>query len=162
MVFGFAMKKTVTLSAYVKKRTGVALGAPGSMKNMLSRSLGAGTFENFWRYWNPIWGYYLSRYVMKPLSAFTPIWFAIILTFAVSGALHDLAVMLLKWKFIFFFAPWFTLMGITVVVTKLLQVSYAKFPWTLRAIINVTFIVGSLGITYLLEHWWVSGRLTTV
>ena len=90
------MHRSITLSEYVKKRNGVALGASGSMTNMLKRSLGANSFYLFWQYWNPIWGYYLSRKVMKPLSDFLPIWLAIILTFAVSGGLHDLAVTMVK------------------------------------------------------------------
>ncbi|WP_287008332.1 MBOAT family O-acyltransferase [Alteromonas sp.] len=69
---------------------------------MLSRSLGAKSFSHFWRYWNPIWSYYLSRYVMRPLSKWLPQWLTIMITFAVSGALHDLAVTLLKWHAIFF------------------------------------------------------------
>jgi len=36
------MSNTISLSAYVKKRNGVALGASGSMRHMLKRSLGAG------------------------------------------------------------------------------------------------------------------------
>ena len=96
------MHKTITLSEYVKKRNGVALGASGSMTNMLKRLLGASSFYLLWQYWNPIRGYYLSRKVMKPLSQLLPIWLAIIMTFAVSGALHDLAITALKWKLTFF------------------------------------------------------------
>ncbi|MFT5676243.1 MAG: GR25 family glycosyltransferase involved in LPS biosynthesis [Paraglaciecola sp.] len=106
------MHKTISLSEYVKKRNGVALGAPRSMTNMLKRSLGASSFYLFWQYWNPIWGYYLSRKVMKPLSQLFPIWLAMIMTFAVSGALHDLAVTIIKWKLTFFFTPWFSLMAL--------------------------------------------------
>ena len=38
------MSTAISLSQYVKKRTGVALGASGSMRNMLERSLGAPSF----------------------------------------------------------------------------------------------------------------------
>lgn len=54
------MRRTISLSEYVKKRNGVALGTFGSMGNMLKRSLGANSFYLFWQYWNPIWDYYLS------------------------------------------------------------------------------------------------------
>jgi hypothetical protein len=97
-----SMQRYISLSEYVKKRNGVPLGASGSMGNMIERSLGADSFYMFWRYWNPIWGYYLSRNVMRPLSLFLPIWLATILTFAVSGGLHDLAVTLVKWRLTFF------------------------------------------------------------
>ncbi len=141
------MHKTITLSEYVKKRNGVALGAPGSMSNMLKHSLGANSFYLFWQFWNPIWGYYLCRKVMKPLSQVLPIWLAIIMTFAVSGALHDLAITLVKWKFTFLFTPWFTLMGFIVLATKKFSISYSEYHWLIRASINISLIAISFVIT---------------
>ena len=138
------MHKTISLSEYVKKRNGVALGASGSMSNMLKRSLGAGSFYLFWQYWNPIWGYYLSRNIMKPLRQWFPIWLALIMTFAVSGALHDLAISLVKMKFTYFFTPWFSLMGITVLVTKKLGISYGVYSWPIKASINIAIITATL------------------
>ena len=75
------MPTTLSLSQYVKKRNGVPLGASHSMRNMLSRALGAKSFPIFWHYWNPIWGYYLSRNVMRPSSQFLPMWLAVLVTF---------------------------------------------------------------------------------
>ena len=147
------MHRTLSLSEYVKRRNGVALGASGSMENMLKRSLGASSFYLFWQYWNPIWGYYLSYKVMRPLSSLMPVWFAIIGTFAVSGGLHDLAVSLVKWQFTFFFTPWFVLMGIFVVLTKKFAISYTKHSWLTRALINTSLIVISLVLTQLTENY---------
>jgi GR25 family glycosyltransferase involved in LPS biosynthesis len=141
------MHRTITLSEYVKKRNGLALGASGSMTNMLKRSLGASSFYLFWQYWNPIWGYYLSRKVMKPLSGLFPIWLAIILTFAVSGALHDLAITLVKWQLTFLFTPWFSLMSLIVLATKKLSISFANSHWLIRALANISFIGVSLVVT---------------
>jgi hypothetical protein len=134
------MQRKISLSEYVKKRNGAAIGAPGSMSNMLKRSLGASSFDIFWQYWNPIWGYYLSSKIMKPLSLLVPLWLAIIMTFAVSGALHDLAVTLVKWQFTFFFTPWFSLMGLVVMATKKFGLSYPDHHWLIRAGINIAFI----------------------
>ncbi|WP_371188814.1 hypothetical protein [Thalassotalea maritima] len=39
------MTKALTLRAYVKKRSGLPLGAKGSLANMLSRSLGASSLR---------------------------------------------------------------------------------------------------------------------
>lgn len=135
------MYKSITLQEYIKRRNGVALGAPGSMSNMLKRSLGAGSFHLFWRYWNPIWGYYLSRNVMRPVSKAVPLGIAVIITFGVSGALHDVAVSLIKLRLTFFFTPWFLLMSFVVLLTKSLNISYQRFQWPIRATINVSFIV---------------------
>lgn len=141
------MPKNITLSEYVKKRNGVALGAPGSMANMLTRSLGASSFHLFWQYWNPIWGYYLSRKIMKPLSQLFPVWLAVIMTFAVSGAVHDLAITIVKWKLTFFFTPWFSLMSLIVLATKKYGISYGDYHWLIRASINVSLMALCLVLT---------------
>ncbi|WP_390607910.1 acyltransferase [Alteromonas gracilis] len=145
------MKSKLSLAQYVKKRNGVPLGASDSMKNMLSRSFGASSFPVFWHYWNPIWGYYLSRNVMRPVANFLPISLATFITFLVSGALHDIAVSIIKWKAILFFTPWFGLMGLMVIGSKRVGISYGHVSWPVRALINASFIFISLGITYFLE-----------
>ena len=145
------MKSKLSLAQYVKKRNGVPLGASDSMKNMLSRSFGASSFPVFWHYWNPIWGYYLSRNVMRPVANFLPISLATFITFLVSGALHDIAVSIIKWKTILFFTPWFGLMGLMVIGSKGAGISYGHVSWPVRALINASFIFISLGITYFLE-----------
>lgn len=145
------MQSSLSLSQYVKKRTGVPLGAKHSMRNMLSRSLGAQSFPKFWHYWNPIWSYYLSRNVMRPLSRILPASFAVFITFLVSGALHDLAVTVVKWKPIVFFTPWFGLMGLIVIIFSKVGVCYAHFSWRARATINVSIIAVTLCLTYVVE-----------
>ena len=145
------MKSKLSLAQYVKKRNGVPLGASGSMTNMLSRSFGAASFPIFWHYWNPIWGYYLSRNVMRPLASFLPTSLATFLTFLVSGALHDLAVSIVELKTVLFFTPWFGLMGILVITCQTLNVNYSSLPWAVRALINASFVLGSLFAMYALE-----------
>lgn len=146
------MSKSISLSEYVHKRNGVALSAPGSLSNMLRRSLGANSFHVFWRYWNPIWGYYLSKNVMRPLGRFLPLWLAVIATFAVSGAMHDLAVSIVKFRFTFFFTPWFSLMSFFVLATDRFGISYGQYPWPIRALINTTLIVICLLATIALQR----------
>ncbi len=141
------MPKTLTLAQFIKKRNGVPLGDRHSMRNMLSRSLGARSFAVFWHYWNPIWGYYLSRYVMRPLRRFLPLSFATFITFVVSGALHDLAVSIVKWKTVFLFTPWFALMAVVVITSSKIGISYGHFAWYFRALINVFIVIATLGLT---------------
>lgn len=149
------MDNPLSLSQYVRKRNGVPLGDTRSMRNMLYRSLGAKSFAVFWRYWNPIWGYYLSRNVMRPLNSFLPVSVATIFTFIVSGALHDLAVGLIKWKSIVFFTPWFGIMGVVVVISSQLGISYGKFTWPIRAVINLATLGASLYAAYHIESGFV-------
>ncbi|WP_028772481.1 hypothetical protein [Shewanella waksmanii] len=140
----------MTLAQYVKKRNGVALGAAGSLSNMLHNSLGAASFAQFWLYWNPIWGYYLARFIMQPCRQVMPGALAIIATFTVSGALHDLAISLLKAQFVWPLTPWFSLMGLGVVATKVFNITYGNQPWLLRAFFNASWVLGCYAIVKLL------------
>jgi len=145
------MKRKLTLSQYVKRRNGVPLGGSGSLSNMLQRSLGSGSFSGFWQYWNPIWGYYLSRYIFSPLNTRLPTTVAVMLTFITSGLLHDFAASLIKMKLIFVTTPWFVLMGFTVVMSERLNISYSHFSWFYRAVINVFIIVINLFLALFLK-----------
>lgn len=144
--------KTLTFTAYVKHRNGVPLGASGSLENMLVRSFGAGTFAKFWQYWNPIWGYALGRYVYAPLNRFLPASVSLILTFTISGGIHDLATMLVRGAPAFLFTPWFFLMGVVVVFGRLLKLDYSAHPFLIRVAINLSLVVTCLMLTLALQH----------
>jgi D-alanyl-lipoteichoic acid acyltransferase DltB (MBOAT superfamily) len=134
-------RSKLTLREYVKSRNGVPLGAAGSLSKNLYRSFGAGSFQEFWQIWNPVWGYYLGRLVFVPLKTQLPASMALLITFGISGALHDLAVTAVSWRPLFFFTPWFLLMGLMVLLTKRLGLNYKKYSWYLRALINLCLIV---------------------
>ncbi|WP_346654740.1 acyltransferase [Pseudoalteromonas ruthenica] len=148
----------LSLRQYVKRTNGVPMGATHSLRNMLYRAFGAGSFATFWHYWNPIWGYYLSRYIMRPLNIYLPKALAVWITFLFSGALHDLAVSLIKWQLIVFFTPWFGLMGALALVSTPKRLSYRDTPWLVRATTNALLLGVSLMVTFALEnllaqHW---------
>lgn len=134
------MATKITLAQFVKLRNGVPLGHADSLKNMLSRSLGAGSFAQFWQYWNPVWGYYLSQFIYQPVKRFFGKSFAVVATFFVSGFLHDLAIMLVKQQSSILLTVWFTLMGLAVVLSEAVKLKYGALPWFVRALINVGFI----------------------
>ena len=142
-------RKGITLAQYVQRRNGVPLGASGSLSNMLARSFGAGSFAGFWEYWNPIWGYYLGRYVCAPLRGILPAALALLLTFAVSGAVHDLATTLVRGSLALLFTPWFTLMGAAVVLGRAYGLDYGDRSPAMRVAINLGLILGCLAITLL-------------
>ncbi|MBL4659579.1 MAG: hypothetical protein JKY19_04425 [Alcanivoracaceae bacterium] len=133
--------KKLTLSQYVHRRNGVALGAPGSLRNMLYRSLGAATFAEFWRYWNPVWGYGLGKYIFTPLKRIFPTIIALIMTFVFSGLLHDLAIIIVKGSVVIIFAPWFLLLGIGVVLGQELGINFSSKSWLFRASINLIYLI---------------------
>ena len=138
----------MNLSDYVKRRNGVPLGDGNSLRNMLSRSLGAGKFSVFWQYWNPIWGFYLGKYIFKPLKLILPQALSLIITFVVCGFIHDLVIMLFKWKFTLLLTPWFLFMGLSVIISDYAKIDYSKLPWIARATINIIIISGCLFIAY--------------
>jgi hypothetical protein len=138
----------LNLSDYVKRRNGVPLGHRDSLRHMLNRSLGAGKFSIFWKYWNPILGYYLGKYIFKPLKFIFPPALSLIFTFIICGFIHDLAIMLLKWKFTILLTPWFLCMGLSVVLGDYAKIDYAKFPWMGRAAINILVISSCFLIAY--------------
>ena len=141
----------MNLSDYIKKRNDVSLGDTNSLRNMMIRSLGAGKFSRFWIYWNPIWSYYLGKYIFKPLKFIFPTTLSLILTFTFCGFLHDLAIMLLRWNFELLLTPWFLLMGFCVVLGDYAKIDYSKFTWIIRASINILIILSCLLIAYQLR-----------
>lgn len=134
------MATKITLAQFVKLRNGVPLGHADSLKNMVSRSLGAGSFAQFWQYWNPVWGYYLSQCVYQPIKRFFGKSTAVVATFFVSGFLHDLAIMLVKQQSSILLTAWFTFMGLTVVLSEAVKLRYGGLAWFVRALINIGFI----------------------
>lgn len=134
----------ISLKNYVKKRNGVPLGHPNSLANMLKRSLGANSFDLFWMHWNPIWNYYLIKYIYKPLESMSHRYLAIILTFGFSGFIHDLVSLIIYRKPAFFFSLWFLVMGVIVVISKHQNITYPKYSSMTIYVINLTIILGSL------------------
>lgn len=141
-------KRKLTLAQYVRRRNGVPLGSPGSLRNMLYRSMGAGSFAEFWRYWNPVWGYYLGRYIHAPLKHWLPPAMSLVATFVVSGALHDAAASVITGRIVFILTPWFFILGAGVVVAQSVQLNYSQFVWPIRVFINICYLGISLALTY--------------
>jgi hypothetical protein len=128
------------------------------MTNMLRRSLGASSFAGFWRHWNPIWSYGLGRFVLTPARQFFPLPIALILTFCVSGFLHDAVIMMMRREFALLFTPWFLVLGLGVVISEHFRWSFATQPLWRRASIIIIYAVSSLAVslaaTHALGQWW--------
>lgn len=76
-----------------------------------------------------------------PLQRGLPAWLALILTFVVSGGLHDLVIMALRRSLAFVFMPWFFLLGLGVVVGRAFNLDFSRYPWGVRAGINLSYLV---------------------
>ncbi len=149
--------KRVTLGQYIHRRNGVPLGASGSMRNLLHRSLGASSFAGFWRYWNPAWGYALGRYVYQPLKHVLPPNIALVLMFVFCGAIHDLATLLFRGSTDFVFALWFLLLGSVAVAGRAAKMDLSGQTWLFRAAVNVIYLGVCLAITLVVRRTLVEG-----
>lgn len=138
----------LTLNDYVRKRNGVPMSAPGSFRNNMYRAWGAASFAGFWRSWNPIFGYYLARFIFIPLKHWLPSWLALILTFAVSGLIHDMVTMLVSAEFRLFFTLWFVLMAVWLVLSEHLKLQYGGLPWWGRMLLNLLQITAAFALIW--------------
>lgn len=133
-------RRGISLGQYVKRRNGVSLGGSGSLRNMLQRSFGARSFAGFWRYWNPIFGYYLGRYVFRPVSRSAPRWLALLVTFLICGGIHDLVTLLFRGSTRFLFTLWFFFFSLGVILGEVLGLNMAqRSPW-FRAATHLVYL----------------------
>lgn len=139
----------MTLRDYVRRRNGLPLGAPGSLRAMLRRSFGARSFDGFWQHWNPIFGYYLGTRVFVPLKRITPRYVALLLTFVFTGIIHDAVTMAVRKDVAFLFTPWFFFLGVGVVLAKVVRMDMGGHAWPFRAAAHAGYLAASLGLAFL-------------
>jgi D-alanyl-lipoteichoic acid acyltransferase DltB (MBOAT superfamily) len=138
----------LTLGAYVQKRNGVPMSAAGSFRNNMRRSFGAASFAAFWRSWNPIFGFYLARFIFIPLKGLLPPSLALLLTFAFSGLLHDIVTMLVSADIRLLFTPWFVLMACWLLLSERLKLQYGALPWWGRMLLNLLQIMTTFALVW--------------
>lgn len=152
-----------TLTQFIQYRLGPSSSPAGALREMFVRAFGAGSFDLFWRFWNPVYGYALYYWCYRPLRRYLPRSAGVILTFAASGFfLHDLPtgwwIRLIR-SFptghfpIPFVAVWFSLMGVLTVLSRALKFDYAGWPFAARASVHAGCIaapfIATLGIVQL-------------
>jgi hypothetical protein len=142
----------MTLAQYVLRRNGVPIGDSASLRNMVVRSFGAGSFGRFWQYWSPIFGYGLGKYVYSPLRRFMTPAPALIVTFVVSGGIHDLVTMAVRRSSALLFTPWFFFLGVGVIAGRGLGLDFSTQPWLVRASINLAYILVCLAVTLVVRQ----------
>jgi hypothetical protein len=152
------MEPSPSLSAYIERRFGA--GSPGQqLAAMITRSFGAGSPAEFWRYWNPVYGYMLYCRCYRPLRR----WFArgpaLLLTFAASGfLLHDLPFV--WWLRVLktgslplpFVSLWFVLIGIGILLAEALRIRYDSKRLGIRIALNSLAILLPLAIALCLNR----------
>jgi D-alanyl-lipoteichoic acid acyltransferase DltB (MBOAT superfamily) len=131
----------VSLRGYLRYRLG-PLGGRAAWFNFFLKPFGATSFAEFWRLWNPVYGYYLMYYCYRPMVRVLPRPVAVILTFAICGfVLHDLPA----WAFTRRVLPpgatiAFTMFGLGAITGEALHMNLSRWPVAVRALINVTYL----------------------
>ena len=128
------------------------LGGAGALREMLRRSLGAKSFTVFWQYWNPIFGYYLGKFVFRPLRAMgLPVTLSTLITFCVSGAVHDIAASLVSQRLVFVCTPWFCLMAAVLLVSRHFGMDMSALPPLARGLVHILYVGSCAGVALLLR-----------
>lgn len=140
-----------TLARFVMRRTGTG-GQSKQLWNLLVRPFAAKSFSDFWRLWNPFYGYYLFYYCYKPLRRVVARPLAELATFAVSGFfLHDLALMAARRTVaVPYLTIWFVLAGAIAIVAERLHMDTSKLPFAVRCAINLTYLLATMTVVVIL------------
>jgi len=144
--------RSYSLNDYVVRRNGRALGASGSLTTMLSRSLTAPSPRIFWQYWNPIFGYYLGKYVYANFRKIFPSFLSIVFTFIVSGLIHDLVTIAVNGYTSFFFTLFFLLLSIVVILGESVNFNLLKHSKAVRVTFNLFYLTSCFSATYYLIY----------
>jgi hypothetical protein len=119
---------------------GYPTGPWDALIKMFSFSFGARSFADFWRYWNPVYHYFLSYWVYRPIRRVLPRSVAVLLSFAFCGFFfHDL--FLLPFTRMPLITIWFTLLGAGVIAGEILKMDLSELPLFFRVLVNSTYIV---------------------
>ena len=148
-------EQRITLNEFILRRLGQADDI-GLLKTMFVRSFGAGSFREFWRYWNPVYGYYLYYYCYKPLRKILPRPLCVIITFGCSGFfLHDLLFLgwgiraLVKGRVtIPFVTFWFSTMAILMLLAEAVKLDLSNKPLGMRVAVNCLYIALAFVFTF--------------
>jgi len=139
------VRPRVTFSKYLARRLG-SKGGSAAWFNFFIKPFGATSFAQFWRLWNPIYGYYLYYYSYRPLAKIMPRPAAVLITFAVCGfALHDLPAWAVTRRVL---PPGatiaFIMFGLGAVISEGLHMDLSAWPAAGRAVVNVGYLAGCI------------------
>jgi hypothetical protein len=132
----------VTLNEHIN--AGLGSSTREQLINWLAKPFGASSFAGFWRYWNPVFGYYLRYAVYQPLRRYVPRWLAVWLTFGVCGVVHGLIALVLarlsgQRAYFWLAVVSFVFLGLAVVGTEALGIRFTRIPlacrWALHGVI---------------------------
>lgn len=138
-------RRRLTFRQYLDHRLGKR-GGRERWFNFFIRPFGARSFAEFWRLWNPVYGYFLAYFVYRPLARWTPRPLATLITFLACGfLLHDVPA----WVFSRRVLPpggtiAFLLFGVVAVASEALGMDLSSWPAWGRAVTNLAYLLGCI------------------
>src|SRR6266496_1034371 len=91
-------RRRLTFRQHLQLRLG-SRGGGSAWFNFFIKPFAARSFAEFWRRWNPVYGYFLYRFSYRPLARVLPRAWAILITFVACGfLLHDVPAWLFTWR----------------------------------------------------------------
>lgn len=141
----------MNLEEYTYYRTG-STKVSLIIRNMFFKPFVSSSFKSFWKYWNPSWGYFLLFYCYKPIKTIFPDWAALIITFLISGLVHDIIyiipMMINEVEFVFpFITVWFLIISIGILLTEYLQIDFNKTNIIFRPFFHFGYLAGTFILT---------------
>lgn len=142
----------MTIEEYICFRTGET-NLLKIVQKMFFKPFVSSSFRSFWNYWNPGFGFYLLFYIYKPTQQLLPQSIALMLTFLVSGFLHDILyifpmVIINGVKFIFpFISVWFLIIALGILMTDFLKVNFKTVSTTTRIAFHIIYLVSAFCVT---------------
>ena len=107
---------------------------------MLSASFFATSYRQFWQNWNPLWSYFLLYYVYKPSRKYCPQPAALVLTFIISGLLHDCVAMLLTGRLSILMTLSFFLASLFVLIEIFMDINLKNSARSHRFVYQLTLL----------------------
>ena len=137
----------MTIEEYIKGIVGTS-GAMGQLRTSVNKAFQSPSFRLFWRNWNPLVGYFLSKNVNRPVARKLNGVISSLLTFLFSGLiLHDIWIMPLFYIFLdkvvffpvtfIFFCFWFVM-----IAENLIKFRENVTNTTIHVLINIIYVIG--------------------
>ncbi|NDJ61108.1 MAG: hypothetical protein GYB67_08280 [Chloroflexi bacterium] len=141
-----------TYRQYAQRTLGHPASEWAAIRSMFRRAFRSPTFAGFWRYWNPLFAYYLYYLCYRPLAQWLPRPPAVLITFALSGAIHDVFASLVTRRVFVLFTPVFAVYGLWVILEEYFGLTLTWAPVWLRATAHTITLLGTLGVGLLIRR----------
>jgi hypothetical protein len=141
----------ISFSRYLEFRLG-RQGGRMRWFNFFVKPFGASSFAEFWRLWNPVYGYFLYYFSYRPLRRVLSRPLAVLVTFVACGfLLHDLPA----WVFARQVLPpgatiTFIFFASGAIVSEMVGMDISRQPAWIRAVSNVAYLLVCVLLTLLI------------